>query len=105
MTLQNLLEEQEKEFEKRFLGKCSDYHDPKTHQNYPSVWKEKMLNVEELKSFLYSSQTKLIKGVIEEIKLIQTEFFERESDEYDRGCKNTLQKVIDYLGEIYDKKT
>lgn len=51
-NLQQFVNEKCKDFEEKFLGTCPYYHDPNTHQSFPSAWKEKMLNIADVKSFL-----------------------------------------------------
>ena len=65
MTTKDVIDQAEKYFNDKFLGKCPDFHDPNTHQNYPSEWKEKMINIPELKLFLSSYTKDLLQSVVE----------------------------------------
>ena len=107
MKIPQILKENEKEFEEKFVGKCPDYHDPNTHSNFPSTWKKKMMNIEELKSFLRSSQTNLIKGLIEEVEGMKKD---RGAGKYTstsvrkrKAVNYALQKVIDLLNNAIKK--
>ena len=87
MTLQKIIKENEKEFEEKFPSHISMNHG--------------------LKSFLLSSQTNLIKGLIEEVegmkpkdethKEIEEGELEYESSCNECGSLEALQKVINYL--------
>lgn len=57
---------------KDLLGKCPAYHDPITHQNSPSSWKEKMLNVKEVESYISTRERALLEEIMkmcEEMKI------------------------------------
>lgn len=58
MNLQTQIKKTLQDFDEKFLGKCPDYHNPVTHASHATVWKEKMLNIKDLKSFLKDCMTK-----------------------------------------------
>ncbi len=56
------------EFRKKFVGKAPDYHDPNTHQNYPSEYTEKMLNIKDVEQYLLSTISKVLEETKSEIQ-------------------------------------
>ena len=91
MTLQKIIEENEKEFEKEFQ------HSKFCREN--KVGAPCNCDYDDFKSFLLSSQTTFIKGLIEEVEGMKSkdgggeDYDEVENKDYNQA----LQKVIDYL--------
>jgi len=95
-NLQTIIEENEKEFDEKFARKNI------VTGKYEDKWLvRETVTSGELKSFLLSSQTNLIKEVIENIGNMKNhnEMLEMAGIKYTEGFEEALQKVIDYLKE------
>jgi hypothetical protein len=95
----------ESEFSK-FIGKPADYHD-EMHQNHPCYYTEKMLNVDDLKKFIYNilslSTTQLVEKIKGECEKDKCEC-PPEPKNLDPRKLSDIDKLLKYVGRFnYNK--